>query len=81
MEPFQRNVILELKFVNRLPNWCGEMIRALGLVRGGAPKYAMGVYAMGEHRVSNIGVGIKLPAAAVPRRDNATVVEPAVAVA
>jgi hypothetical protein len=59
--PFERNVILELKFTNRLPGWCGEMIRALGLVRGGAPKYAFGVYLMGEHRVSNNGVGIKVP--------------------
>ena len=79
--PFQRNVILELKFANRLPNWCGELIRTFGLVRGGAPKYAHGVYFLGEHRVSNLGVGIKLPAAATIRRDSATVVEPAVAVA
>src|ERR1043166_7300016 len=53
--PFQRQVILELKFADRVPNWCSEMIRALGLVRGGAPKYAMGVYMLGEHQLSNKG--------------------------
>lgn len=61
VQPFQQNVILELKFTNRMPGWCGEMIRALGLVRGGAPKYAMGVYLLGEYKVSNYGVGIKIP--------------------
>jgi hypothetical protein len=43
VQPFENKVILELKFTNRLPGWCSEMIRALGLVRGGAPKYAQGV--------------------------------------
>lgn len=61
VEPFNNQVILELKFTNRMPGWCGEMVRALGLVRGGAPKYAYGVYLLGEHRVSNNGVGIKIP--------------------
>lgn len=81
VNPFQKQVILELKFVNRLPTWCVEMIRSFELVRGGAPKYAQGVYLMGEHRVSNRGVGIKIPSAGMPRRDNATVTDPAVAVA
>lgn len=79
--PFNQTVILELKFVNRLPNWCGEMIRALGLVRGGAPKYAQGVYLMGEHRLSNVGLGFKVSAPATTRGYNTPVVEPAVAVA
>jgi hypothetical protein len=79
--PFDRQVVLELKFVNRLPGWCGEMVRAFGLVRGGAPKYAQGVFLLGEDRVSNRGVSIKVPAGAIPRRDNATVAGSAVAVA
>lgn len=58
--PFDEKVVLELKFVDRLPGWCVEMIRAFGLVRGGAPKYAQGVERLGEHRVSNHGVGLKL---------------------
>lgn len=58
--PFDNNVILELKFVDRLPNWCVEMVRLFGLVRGGAPKYAQGVLLLGEHRVSNRGIGLKV---------------------
>lgn len=58
--PFDDKVVLELKFVDRLPNWCAEMIRAIGLVRGGAPKYAQGVFLLGEHRVSNGGIGLKV---------------------
>ena len=79
--PFERNVIMELKFVDRLPNWCVEMIRALGLVRGGAPKYAQGVLLLGEHRVSNRGIGISIGTARpnLPSRD--PVRGPAVAVA
>ncbi|MBL9213327.1 MAG: polyphosphate polymerase domain-containing protein [Opitutaceae bacterium] len=61
--PFGNQVVLELKFVDRLPNWCREMIQALGLKRGGAPKYAQGVLLLGEHRISNDGVGFKLPRA------------------
>lgn len=64
--PFDEKVVLELKFVDRLPHWCVEMIRLFGLVRGGAPKYAQGVLLLGEHRVSNRGVGFKVPAAARP---------------
>lgn len=64
--PFDARVVLELKFVDRLPNWCGEMVRIFGLVRGGAPKYAQGVLLMGEQRLSNRGVGLKFrPAAQV----------------
>ncbi len=58
--PFDDRVVVELKFTDRLPAWCLEMIRALGLRRGGAPKYAQGVYLLGEHRVSNQGIGLKM---------------------
>lgn len=64
--PFASNVIVEIKFVDQLPRWCGEMIQACGLVRGGAPKYAHGVYVMGEHRISNRGLGLRIPAARRP---------------
>lgn len=50
--PFGNKVVLELKFVDRLPTWCNEMIRVFGLVRGGAPKYAQGVFLLGEDRVA-----------------------------
>jgi hypothetical protein len=67
VQPFDDKVVLELKYVDRIPNWCIEMVRALGLVRGGAPKYAQGVLLLGEHRVSNEGIGFKLPVAARSR--------------
>jgi hypothetical protein len=79
--PFDDKLVLELKYVDRLPNWCGEMIRSFGLVRGGAPKYAQGVLVLGEHRVSNQGVGFRLPAAARTRRDQGVLAGSTVAVA
>jgi hypothetical protein len=81
VKPFDSKVVLELKFIDRLPNWCVEMIRVFGLVRGGAPKYAQGVLLIGEHRVSNSGVGLKVPAGTIPFRTPAPVGQPAVAVA
>ena len=86
--PFQRQVILELKFVDRLPRWCLEMIQMFDLVRSGAPKYAYGVLMLGEHKLSNRGVGITLPAPqpverprGLPVRVPGLVGTPAVAVA
>ena len=58
--PFDDQVVLELKFVDRMPSWFSEMVRVFGLVRGGAPKYAKGVSIIGEHRVSNRGIGLKV---------------------
>jgi hypothetical protein len=58
--PFDDRVVLELKFVDRMPVWFSEMVRTFGLVRGGAPKYAQGIAVFGEHRVSNRGVGLKV---------------------
>ncbi len=58
---FGRDVVLELKFIDRLPQWCLEMIRIFGLVRSGAPKYVRGITLLGEHRVSNRGVSLKVP--------------------
>lgn len=82
--PFDQQVVLELKFVDRMPSWCGEMIRALGLVRGGAPKYAQGVALLGEHRLSNRGVGLRVTGGArrlLPERAGVPATRPAVAVA
>lgn len=72
VEPFEKQVILELKFTDRLPAWCTEMIQTLGLVRSGAPKYVMGVMALGEHRLSNMGVGIKVTVPTTTRPDRWT---------
>ena len=79
--PFDQKVVLEIKFVDRLPNWCVEMVRAFGLVRGGAPKYAQGVLLMGEQRVSNLGVGLKAAESAKSAKPTVPVADASVAVA
>lgn len=62
--PFGDKVVLELKFVDRLPSWCNEMVRVFGLVRGGAPKYAQGVLLLGEDRVAKRRLPLTFPAVA-----------------
>lgn len=49
--PFGDNVILELKFTNRFPDWFGELTRVFGLMQCGAAKYVDGVAMLGEHTV------------------------------
>jgi hypothetical protein len=61
VEPFESQVIFELKFTSRMPTWCSELVRVFGLVRGGAAKYAAGVALLGEHRLSSRGVGLSAP--------------------
>ncbi len=48
--PFGKNVILELKFTDRFPDWFRELVRIFGLVQFAAAKYAEGVTILGEHR-------------------------------
>jgi hypothetical protein len=43
-------VILELKFTNRFPNWCMDMVRSFDLMRLAAAKYVGGILVMGEGR-------------------------------
>jgi hypothetical protein len=45
VQPFGDEVILELKFNNRFPDWFGEMVRDLRLVRESAAKYCEGISA------------------------------------
>ncbi len=78
---FGRQVVFELKFTDRLPAWCGELIRAFDLVRGGAPKYAQGVCLLGEHRLSNHGVGIAAESSPAPVREPARANQPAIVAA
>ena len=66
VKPFEEQVIFELKFTNKMPSWCLELIRVFGLVRGSAAKYAAGVALMGEHRLSSRGVGLSSPAGTRP---------------
>lgn len=43
-----KEVVVELKFTNRFPEWFGEMVRIFGLRQCGAAKYVDGVARMGE---------------------------------
>lgn len=47
------DVVLELKFTNRFPDWFGELTRVFGLRQCGAAKYVDGVALQGEHRLSS----------------------------
>lgn len=48
---FGSDVILELKFTNRFPDWFKELVRVFGLMQCGAAKYVEGVTLLGEERV------------------------------
>lgn len=47
---FGNNIILELKFTNRFPNWFKELVQVFGLRQGGAAKYVDGVTSLGEYQ-------------------------------
>jgi hypothetical protein len=58
VRPFGNQVILELKFTGRFPNWFQMLVETFGLARGAAAKYAGGVALIGEesfyhHRALN----------------------------
>jgi len=46
-----REVVLELKFTNRFPDWFGELVRVFGLRQCGAAKYVDGAALLGENRL------------------------------
>lgn len=48
--PFGDQVIVELKFTNRYPDWLQIMVRTFNLVQGSAAKYVDGVNALGASR-------------------------------
>lgn len=73
---FGNDVVLEVKFIDRLPQWCIEMVRIFNLVRGGAPKYVRGVSLLGEHRISNRGVSIMVPVATAAKTESWIQAEP-----
>ena len=47
-----KDVVLELKFTNRFPDWFRELVRVFGLRQCGAAKYVDGVALQGEYRLS-----------------------------
>ena len=44
-------VVLELKFTNRFPEWFGELVRVFGLRQCGAAKYVDGAALLGEYKL------------------------------
>lgn len=48
--PFGKDIILELKFTDRFPQWFRELVRVFGLMQFAAAKYAEGITVLGEHR-------------------------------
>ncbi|HXG46939.1 MAG TPA: VTC domain-containing protein, partial [Methylomirabilota bacterium] len=53
-----RDVVLELKFTNRFPDWFRELVRVFGLRQCGAAKYVDGVALQGEHRLNPRSVAL-----------------------
>jgi len=47
---FGKEVILELKFTDRFPDWFKHLVRVFGLMQCGAAKYVDGVTMLGEFR-------------------------------
>lgn len=48
VKPFRQEVILEIKFTDRFPDWLREMVETFDLVRCGAAKYCECVEQLGE---------------------------------
>jgi len=47
---FGKEVVLELKFTDRFPDWFKQLVQVFGLVQCGAAKYVDGVTIVGEYR-------------------------------
>lgn len=53
--PFGERVILELKFTDRFPAWCRELVETFGLMQCGAAKYCEGMAGLPEFGVGHAG--------------------------
>ena len=49
---FGNEVVLELKFTNRFPDWFRQLVQVFGLMQCGAAKYVDGVALVGQDRVN-----------------------------
>src|SRR5436853_1212175 len=52
VRPFGEEVILELKFTTRFPDWFKEVVRGFGLTQCGAATYAEGIELTAAHNVA-----------------------------
>ena len=59
---FPRNVILELKFTNRFPDWFRELVRIFHVMQCGAAKYCESVQGIGFEKLKAIGPVMAEPA-------------------
>lgn len=50
--PWGQEVVLELKFTGRFPNWFLEMVRVFQVMQCGVAKYAEGVAVLGDERLN-----------------------------
>ena len=67
VRPFDNEVILELKFTNRFPNWMREMVERFELTRCSAAKYCECVEMIREERLAHLSGRdeiVQFPAAA-----------------
>jgi len=53
---FGKEVILELKFTDRFPDWFRELVRVFGLMQCGAAKYVDGVTLIGLEKFSSFAL-------------------------
>jgi hypothetical protein len=60
---FGRNVVLELKFTGRYPDWFGDLVRVFSLTQCSAAKYVDGVALIGEERIGSPLLAAALPGA------------------
>lgn len=51
VESFVKQVILELKFTNRFPNWFRDLVHAFNIMQCGAAKYISSVEGLGARRL------------------------------
>jgi len=78
VRPFGNNVILELKFTTRFPDWFKELVRAFGFMQCGAAKYAEGITMTGEHNMRGAfafdgeSAPVKLPASSTEQKTAAS---------
>lgn len=76
VEPFDGQMVLELKYTNRFPEWFRELVRAFHLMQSGGPKYTGGVEKYGErHFMRSHGTGQERPAAAARQAPSRAEVE------
>lgn len=60
---FGKNVVLELKFTGRYPDWFRELVRIFNLTQCSAAKYVDGIALVGEHRFGSSFVPDSAPGA------------------